>query len=121
MEAKIEKISELSKLLSVKTRMSDDLFHLFGKFGIGHLLSRLSLEKQDGVSASELILSLYWKRVLTCIERILRILEEVLGMTPQHLMATISGNDKEMSKILVMAEALEKWNEVRGKTLVTIV
>ena len=46
MEAKIEKISELSKLLNVKTRMSDDLFHLFGKFGIGHLLSRLSLEKQ---------------------------------------------------------------------------
>ena len=28
MEAKIEKISELSKLSSVKTRMSDDLFHL---------------------------------------------------------------------------------------------
>ena len=106
MEAKIEKINELSKLLSVKTRMSDDLFHLFGKFGVGHLLSRLSLKKQDGVSASELILSLFWKRVLTCIERILRILEEVLGMTPQHLMATISGNDKEMSKILVMAEAL---------------
>ena len=121
MEAKIKKISGLSKLLSVKTRMSDDLFHLFGKFGIGHLLSRLSLEKQDGVSASELILSLCWKRVLTCIERILRILEEVLGMTPQHLMATISGNDKEMSKILIMAEALEKWNEVRGKTLVSIV
>jgi len=47
------KISELSKLLSVKTRMSDDLFHLFGKFGIGHLLSRLSLEKQGGVSASQ--------------------------------------------------------------------
>ena len=53
MEAKIEKISELYKLLNVKTRMSDDLFHLFGKFGIGHLLSRLSLEKQDGVSASQ--------------------------------------------------------------------
>ena len=50
-----------------------------------------------------------WKRVLTCIERILRILGEILGMTPQYLMATISGNDKEMSKILVMAEALEKW------------
>ena len=27
METKIEKISELSKLLSVKTRISDDLFH----------------------------------------------------------------------------------------------
>ena len=57
MEVKIEKISELSKLLSVKTRMSDDLFHLFGKFGTGHLFSRLSLEKHDGVSASCL-----WKR-----------------------------------------------------------
>lgn len=52
MEAKIEKISELSKLLSVKTRMSDDLFHLFGKFGIGHLLSRLSLEKQGSPDKS---------------------------------------------------------------------
>ena len=39
METKIEKTSELSKLLSVKSRMSDDLFHLLGKFGIGHLLS----------------------------------------------------------------------------------
>ena len=64
MEAKIEKISELSKLLSVKTRMSDDLFHLFGKFDIGHLLSRLSLEKHDGVSASELILSLCLFRIV---------------------------------------------------------
>ena len=64
MEAKIEKISELSKLLSIKTRMSDDLFHLFGKFGIGHLLSRLLLEKQDGVSASELILSLCLSRIV---------------------------------------------------------
>ena len=43
MEAKIKEISELSKLLSVKTRMSDDLFHLFGKLGISHLLSRLLL------------------------------------------------------------------------------
>lgn len=64
METKIEKISELSKLLSVKTRMSDDLFHLFGKFGIGYLLSRLSLEKHDGVSASELILSLCLFRIV---------------------------------------------------------
>ncbi len=64
MEAKIEKISELSKLLSVKTRMSDDLFHLLGKFGVGHLLSRLSLEKHDGVSASELILSLCLFRIV---------------------------------------------------------
>ena len=64
MKAKIEKTSELSKLLSVKTRMSDDLFHLFGKFGIGHLLSCLSLEKQDGVSTSQATCSLVHS--LTC-------------------------------------------------------
>ena len=57
-----------------------------------------------------------WKRVLTCIERILRVLGETLGVTPQHLMDTISGNNKAMSKIFVMAEALEKWDEVYGHT-----
>ena len=56
------------------------------------------------------------KRVLACIERILRILGETLGVTPQHLMATISSNNKAMSKILVMAEALEKWDEVYGQS-----
>ena len=64
MEAKIEKISELSKLLSVKTQMSDDLFHIFCKYSIGHLLSRLSLEKRDGVSALEWILSLCLFRIV---------------------------------------------------------
>ena len=52
MEAKVEKICELSKPLSVKTQMSDDLFHLFVTFGIGYLLSRLSLVKHNGVSTS---------------------------------------------------------------------
>lgn len=43
METKIKEISELSKLLSDKSWMSDDLFHLFGKFDNDYLLSRLSL------------------------------------------------------------------------------
>ena len=55
-----------------------------------------------------------WKKILACIEHILRVLGETLGVMPQHLMATISDNNKEMSKILVMAEALEKWDEVCG-------
>ena len=65
MEAKIEKINELTKLLNVKTRMSDDLFHLFRKFGIGQLLLRLSLEKHDEVSASDLLLSLCLFRIVS--------------------------------------------------------
>ena len=38
MEGKIEKISELWKVLSVKRGMSDDLFDVFGKFGMGEVL-----------------------------------------------------------------------------------
>ena len=57
-ERKDKKKSEFSKLLSIKTRMSYDLFHLIGKFCIGHLLYRLSLEKHDGVSASKFNISL---------------------------------------------------------------
>ena len=57
-----------------------------------------------------------WKKVLACIEHILRVLGETLGVTFQHLIPTISGNDKELSKILVMAEALEKWDEVYGQS-----
>ena len=64
MDTKLDNLSEMSQFLSVKTRMSDDLFHLFGKFGIGHLLTRLSLEKHDGVCASELILSLCLFRIV---------------------------------------------------------
>ena len=55
----------------------------------------------------DLMAPMLWKRFLACLERILRVLKETLRVTPQHLMATISGNDKEMSKSLVMAEALE--------------
>ena len=80
MEAKIEKRSELSKLLGVKNRMSDYLFYLFGRFGIGHLLSRLSLERQDGVCASELILSLYLFRIVgESIHRICKAFSYVLS------------------------------------------
>ena len=84
METKIEKISELSKLLSVKTQMSDDLFHLFGKFGIGHLLSCLSLQKHDGVYASELFLSL-------CL---FRIIGESIYSICKHEIYELSNHDK---------------------------
>ena len=65
---------------------------------------------------SDLMALTLWKRVLACIERILRVLGETPGLTPQHLMTTISSNDNEMVKILVMAEALEKWDEGYGQT-----
>ena len=84
----------------------------FGKGGTEYqILGELFSDMKNALVALTL-----WKRVLTCIERILRVLGETLGLTPQHLIATISGNDKELSKILVMVEALKKWDEVYGLT-----
>ena len=55
----------------------------------------------------DLMALMLWKRVLAYIEHILRVLGETLGVTLQHLIPTISGNDKELSKIFGMAEVLE--------------
>ena len=86
--------------------------HAFGKINTKHqTMVQLFSDMEGDFMALTLC-----KRVLACIERILRILGETLGVTPQHLMATISGNNKAMCKILVMAKALEKWNEVYGHT-----
>ena len=86
--------------------------HAFGKIITKH---QTMVEHFSDMEGDFMALTLC-KRVLACVERILRVLEETLGLMPQHLMATISGNDKELSKILVMAEALEKWDEVYGQT-----
>ena len=43
MNAKLDNLSEISKLLSVKSKMSSDILSLFSKFGLGRLLCRLSL------------------------------------------------------------------------------
>lgn len=63
MDTKLSNFSEISKLLSVKSKMSTDILKLFSKFGLGHLLCRLSLEKHDGISAVQLILSLCLFRI----------------------------------------------------------
>ena len=86
--------------------------HACGKIITKHqTMDKLFSDMEDDLMA--LIL---WKRVLAYIEHILRVLGETLGVTLQHLIPTISGNDKELSKILVIAEALEKWDEVYGQS-----
>ena len=86
--------------------------HAFGKIITKHqTMVKLFADIEDDFIAHTL-----WKKILACIEHILRVLGETLGVTPQYLMATISDNNKEMSKILVMAEALEKWDGVYGQS-----
>ncbi|MDR1056554.1 MAG: transposase [Prevotellaceae bacterium] len=63
MNTKIEKISELSTLMNKNNAVAYDLLRLFGLFKLGSLLSRLSLEKQQGVRASDLIMALCLFRI----------------------------------------------------------
>lgn len=63
MNAKLSNLSELASILSVKSSVCNDLPTLFSRFGIGHLLYRMSLEKSQGISAVQLILSLCMFRI----------------------------------------------------------
>lgn len=63
MDAKISNFSELSNILSVKSSLRTNLMALFTRFGLGHLLRRLSLEKQAGIPSVQLILSLCLFRI----------------------------------------------------------
>ena len=58
MNANLSKLSELANKLSVKSSIGTNLFTLINRFRLGHLLCRMSLEKEQAVSAVQLILSL---------------------------------------------------------------
>ena len=63
MDAKLSNFSELSNILSVKSSLRTNLMSLFTRFGLGHLLCRMSLEKQADIPAVQLILSLCLFRI----------------------------------------------------------
>lgn len=50
-------------ILSLKSSLRTNLMALFTRFGLGHLLCRMSLEKQAGIPAVQLILSLCLFRI----------------------------------------------------------
>ena len=63
MNAKLSNMSELANILSVKSSVGTSLLTLFNRFNLGHLLCRMSLEKEQGISAVQLILSLCLFRI----------------------------------------------------------
>ena len=64
MFAKLNKIGELTKILSVKSDTGDSIMRFMGLFGIGRTLSRHSLDKMRGRDMAELILSMMVFRIL---------------------------------------------------------
>ena len=65
MNAKLSNLSELANILNSEKSLRTDLLTLFTRFGLGRLLCRMSMEKQKGVSAVQLILSLCLFRVFS--------------------------------------------------------
>lgn len=63
MNTKFSIFSELSNILSVKSSLRTNLMALFTRFGLGHRLFRMSLEKQAVIPAVQLILSLCLFRI----------------------------------------------------------
>ena len=66
MNAKMENLSGMERVLSVKETTNVQLMSLFSRFGLGNLLRRLSLEEHDGIDAVTLILSLCLFRINGC-------------------------------------------------------
>lgn len=64
MFANLSKIGELTKVLSVKSDTCDSIMRLMGKFGIGRILSRHSLDKMRGRDMSGLVISMMVFRIL---------------------------------------------------------
>ena len=56
--ANLRIFSEETNTFSVKSSLRTNLMALFTRFGLGHLLCRMSLEKQAGVSAVQIIFCL---------------------------------------------------------------
>ena len=64
MFAKLNKIGELTKILSVKSETCDSITHFMACFGIGRILSKHSLDKMRGRDMAEQILAMMAFRIL---------------------------------------------------------
>lgn len=63
MDAKFDNFSEMTNLLSVKSRISNDMIVLFSRFSLGHLLSRTGMRKEQTYSLVQLIIEVCLFRV----------------------------------------------------------
>lgn len=74
MKANLENIHEIYNIFCQKNRMNADIINLFGHFHLSQTLRHLKMEKQQGISASLLI-------VLLCL---FRICHESIGSFSSH-------------------------------------
>lgn len=63
MAAKLDKIHEMYKLLNDKNTVNRDILSNFGRFGLAQTLRRLGMEKQQGISAVQIIMTLCLIRI----------------------------------------------------------
>lgn len=63
MTANLDKIHEMYNILNEKDRINHDILTSFGRFNLYDILRRLDLEKQQGISVVQLIMSLCLFRI----------------------------------------------------------
>lgn len=53
-----------------------------------------------------------WQRLLAIIKRLLEVLADVLGVSYEELSASIVREEKMLSRYIVLAEAIERYDKV---------
>ena len=68
------------------------------------------MEEQFRAEKEQLLAITLWNRVLVCIEKLLKCLSDVFGMTPEQILRGLLENEKAISELAGIIEALREAN-----------
>ncbi|MBT9872234.1 hypothetical protein GPL06_05250 [Bacteroides salyersiae] len=68
------------------------------------------MEELFRAEKEQLLAITLWNRVLVCIEKLLKCLSDVFGMTPEQILRGLLENEKAISELAGIIEALREAN-----------
>ena len=68
------------------------------------------MEELFRAEKEQLLAITLWNRVLVCIEKLLKCLSDVSGMTPEQILRGLLENEKAISELAGIIEALREAN-----------
>ena len=68
------------------------------------------MEELFRAEKEQLLAITLWNRVLVCIEKLLKCLPDVFGMTPEQILRGLLENEKAISELAGIIEALREAN-----------
>jgi len=69
-----------------------------------------TMEELFRAEKEQLLAITLWNRVLVCIEKLLKCLSDVFGMTPEQILRGLLENEKAISELAGIIEALREAN-----------